>query len=57
MSDHHRKQHLFQRHVLPDLKIIVEPDGRTKFGDNEQEVRENTEVAQRQHDHNNAGWE
>ena len=43
--------------VLPDLKIIVEPDGRTKFGDNEQEVRENTgKWLSRQHDLANAGW-
>ena len=43
--------------VLPDLKIIVEPDGRTKFGDNEQEVCENTgKWLSRQHDLANAGW-
>ena len=43
--------------ALPDLKIIIEPDGRTKFGDSEQEVRENTgKWLTRQHDLTNAGW-
>ena len=43
--------------VLPDLKVIIEPDGRTKFGDNEQEVRDNTgKWLARQHDLTNAGW-
>ncbi len=43
--------------VLPDLKVIIEPDGRTKFGDNEQEVRDNTgKWLTRQHDLTNAGW-
>ena len=43
--------------VLPDLKVIIEPDGRTKFGDNEQEVRDSTgKWLARQHDLTNAGW-
>ena len=43
--------------VLPDLKVIIEPDGRKKFGDTEQEVRENTgKWLTRQHDLTNAGW-
>ena len=43
--------------VLPDLKVIVEPDGQAKFGDKEQEVRENTgKWLRRQHDLVNAGW-
>ena len=43
--------------VLPDLKVIIEPDGRKKFGDTEQEVRENTgKWLARQHDLTNAGW-
>lgn len=43
--------------VLPDLKIIIEPDGRTKFGDNEQDVRDNTgKWLRRQHELVNNGW-
>ena len=43
--------------VLPDLKVIIEPDGRKKFGDTEQEVHENTgKWLTRQHDLTNAGW-
>lgn len=43
--------------VLPDLKVIIEPDGRTKFGNNEQEVRDNTgKWLRRQHELVNEGW-
>ncbi len=43
--------------ALPDLKVLIEPDGRTKFGDNEGEVRENTgKWLTCQHDLTNAGW-
>ena len=43
--------------VLPDLRVIIEPDGTAKFGDNEHEVRENTgKWLSRQHDLSNAGW-
>lgn len=43
--------------VLPELKVIVEPDGQTKFGSNELEVRDNTgKWLRRQHELVNKGW-
>lgn len=43
--------------VLPEVKVIIEPDGRTKFGDTDQEVRANTSKwLQRQHQLVNTGW-
>lgn len=43
--------------VLPDLKVLIEPDGRAKFGDNAQDVHDNTtKWLRRQHDLVNEGW-
>lgn len=43
--------------VLPDLKVIIKPDGHKKFGDTEQEIRENTDKwLARQYDLTNTGW-
>ncbi len=36
--------------VLPDLKIINEPDGRTKFGDNGRRYENTGKWLSRQHD-------
>lgn len=43
--------------VLPELKLIIEPDGRTKFGSTDQEVRASTSKwLHRQHELVNSGW-
>lgn len=43
--------------VLPELKLMIEPDGRSKFGSTDEEVRDNTNKwLKRQHELVNDGW-